>query len=78
MTVATALYPLTARLQHACGSAANLAPVRCDEAAWTLRMEAVRAIEEGEELFFCYSPDRERLKQQYGFECACASCAAAA
>ena len=83
VTVAAALFPLAARLQHACGDAANLAPSRAEDQPWTLRLEALRPIGEGEELTFCYARldeaggvegQRRRLREQYGFECGCSAC----
>jgi len=80
----TALFPLAARLNHACGGAASLCACRDEDGGWTLRLEALRDVAAGEELLFCYAQragaeraERRRLlSEQYCFTCACAACEA--
>lgn len=83
VVLGSALYPLAARLNHACEG--NLVPCRDAETrggAWALRMEAAKDISDGEELLFPYiTSDEERrsrvLDEQYLFTCACTACKAA-
>lgn len=72
-----AIFPLVARINHACKPNAQHA---WNEAEGLEVVHAVREIKEGEELTLSYSiggPSQERrssLKECFGFECACEAC----
>lgn len=72
-----AVFPLVARLNHACKPNAQHA---WDDARGEEVVHAVRPVDEGEELTLSYSiggPSDERrgsLKAYFGFECACEAC----
>lgn len=72
-----AIFPLVARLNHACRPNAQHA---WNEARGIEVVHAVRDIKEGEELTLSYlagGPSQERkssLKEYFGFDCACEAC----
>ena len=68
-----ALYPATARMNHACEP-----NVRARAAGWALRLEALEALPAGEELRLSYTDDEQpaaqraaHLRARFLFDCAC-------